>query len=296
MDVFLSAAPAGASIPARVSRWLLCAAVPFSAAVAADAGDVGLDCVITPSAQVAVASAAPGLIERVHVDRSDRVERGTVLAELEAGVERAAVDLAREWSSFDTEIKLEGVTLANEQRKRKRMEDLYKRRQVSREDKDDADTRLRASRLRLQEATERRRLRTLEARQAEAALARRTIRSPVNGVVVERLRQEGEYVEDDAIVRVARLDPLFVETIVPMRHFGKVAVGASAEVHPEAPASGPVAATVLKVDALGDPASGTFGVRLLLPNADDAVPAGLKCRVRIDGLVLDDAPPAAPRS
>lgn len=37
---------------------------------------------------------------------------------------------------------------------------------------------------------------------------------------------------------------------------------------------------VTVVDRVVDAASGTFGVRLALPNADYRLPAGLKCKVR----------------
>jgi multidrug efflux pump subunit AcrA (membrane-fusion protein) len=37
---------------------------------------------------------------------------------------------------------------------------------------------------------------------------------------------------------------------------------------------------VIVVDPVVDAASGTFGVRLELPNPEHAIPAGLKCRVR----------------
>lgn len=38
---------------------------------------------------------------------------------------------------------------------------------------------------------------------------------------------------------------------------------------------------------MGDVASGTFGVRLSLPNADYAIPAGVKCRLQF---ALEDEP------
>jgi multidrug efflux pump subunit AcrA (membrane-fusion protein) len=52
---------------------------------------------------------------------------------------------------------------------------------------------------------------------------------------------------------------------------------------PEAPVGGRHAATVAVVDRVVDAASGTFGIRLLLPNPDLALPAGLRCRVRFEG-------------
>ena len=49
---------------------------------------------------------------------------------------------------------------------------------------------------------------------------------------------------------------------------------------PEAPLTGEYTAKVTVVDRVVDAASGTFGVRLELPNHDLKLPAGLKCSVR----------------
>ena len=57
-------------------------------------------------------------------------------------------------------------------------------------------------------------------------------------------------------------------------------VGMIGVVMPEAPVGGSYSATVTVVDRVVDAASGTFGVRLELPNTDHALAAGLKCRVR----------------
>ena len=62
--------------------------------------------------------------------------------------------------------------------------------------------------------------------------------------------------------------------------FGKVTVGMRAHVMPEAPVNGVHTAKVTIVDRVIDAASGTFGVRLALPNPDYRLPAGLKCKVR----------------
>ena len=45
----------------------------------------------------------------------------------------------------------------------------------------------------------------------------------------------------------------------------------------------PHQATVDLVDPMGDAGSGTFGVRLSLPNPERDIPAGLKCRVELSG-------------
>jgi hypothetical protein len=53
----------------------------------------------------------------------------------------------------------------------------------------------------------------------------------------------------------------------------------NAEVKPESPPGGVYTAVVKIVDTVIDAASGTFGVRLELPNPDYHIPAGLKCQV-----------------
>jgi multidrug efflux pump subunit AcrA (membrane-fusion protein) len=58
--------------------------------------------------------------------------------------------------------------------------------------------------------------------------------------------------------------------------------GAKATVRPEAP-SGKFVATVTTVDSMIDAASGTFGVRLELPNPGLRIPAGAKCKIAFGG-------------
>ena len=80
-------------------------------------------------------------------------------------------------------------------------------------------------------------------------------------------------------MKLAQLDPLRVEVFAPVTLLGKITVGMEAQVFPEKPVGGTYKATVTVADKVVDAASGTFGVRLELPNKDYVVPAGLKCRV-----------------
>jgi membrane fusion protein, multidrug efflux system len=71
-----------------------------------------------------------------------------------------------------------------------------------------------------------------------------------------------------------------VELILPVREFGRIKTGQRAWVIPEAPVGGKHEARVEIFDQMVDAASGTFGVRLTLPNPERKIPAGLKCRAR----------------
>ena len=75
-----------------------------------------------------------------------------------------------------------------------------------------------------------------------------------------------------------------------MRLFGSIKPGTQAEVFPELDDGASHQATVVLVDPMGDAASGTFGVRLSLPNPDNRIPAGLKCRIQLkdEGPVLSE--------
>jgi multidrug efflux pump subunit AcrA (membrane-fusion protein) len=146
---------------------------------------------------------------------------------------------------------------------------------------DEIETTKRLAEMTLVEATDNRRLAELELRRATAELARRTLHSPITGVVVERFLGPGEFAHDEQpVLKLAQLDPLRIEVFVPVALFGSITAGQQVEVAPQAPVNGTYIARVTVVDRVVDAASGLFGVRLELPNRDHRLPAGLKCKVR----------------
>ena len=76
-----------------------------------------------------------------------------------------------------------------------------------------------------------------------------------------------------------RSEPLRVEVFVATSYYGQILSGSKAQIRPEDPIKGTYTATVTVVDHVMDAASGTFGVRLALPNPDLKLPAGIRCKV-----------------
>ena len=113
-------------------------------------------------------------------------------------------------------------------------------------------------------------------------LALRTIRSTINGVVVERLGAPGEYVGEEPFITVAQINPLIVELVIPDEYMGAIKVGDTAEVNVQIPIVSQFSAKVVIVDQVIDAASSTFGVRLELSNPKSKLPAGIKCQVIFD--------------
>lgn len=238
----------------------------------------GLHCIVMPSAVVDVSSGTDGRVEGIYVERGDAVREGQIVAELDSGVERANLALAQVRAELDTEIHLRRTRLAFDERKRKRSEALRVRQVVSAFDQDEADTDAELAAWQLHQARDKKRLAKMEHARAKEVVLRRMVRTPIEGVVVERFKSAGEYVAEEPILRVARLDPLWVEVVAPVALHGGIHKGMDAEVFVETEADIPREARVLVVDPMGDAASGTFRVRLQLPNPGLKLLGGIKCQ------------------
>ena len=241
------------------------------------------DCLIEARQQVDIRSPVEAVIESVQVQRGDLVRKGQVIATLESGPERASLELARSRATMQGELRAAEARVDLAQKKMFRAEELYKQNFVSVNARDEAEAEYRFSTEQLRQARENQKLAELEVQRSTEVLAMRTIKSPFSGVVVEVLQKPGEFSSTnlkDPIVKLAEVDPLYVEVILPVALYGKIRVGAQAVVFPEQPVGGRYPATVKVVDRVIDAASGTFGVRLELPNRNREIPAGARCRVR----------------
>lgn len=217
-----------------------------------DKNTISDSCLLTPSSDIQVASPVVGVIKSVRVKRGDRVKENQILVKLHSEVEKAT-------------LKLNEAQAAYGKRTIKRNIDLYKRKLISEQEKDDIIIN--------------NKLYSFEMAQTKELLAQKTIRSPITGVVVETFLDKGEYVGEDPIMQVVALDPLYVEVVLPASMFGSVKKGDVAKVTLDKPLDSSHNAKVVIADPVLDAASGTFGVRLELPNPNYSLPSGLKCRV-----------------
>ncbi len=252
-----------------------------------------LDCVIEPSEVVNIGSAVPGVIEALHFDRGDLVSAGQTVAQLESGVERAAVELARVRAAQETDIDLRRENAEFFQRNQSRSETLLRQAAISEQQMDELETEARLARLQIRQEKDKQTLARLEYKRAIEALDRRTIKSPIDGVITDRYRSAGEYVEDQPVLRVAQLHPLHVEALAPVGLLGLIVEGMQAQITPSVPNQPARTATVERVDRVADAASGTFGVRLKLANEDHSIVSGVRCEAVFSG-VANNTPAAAP--
>lgn len=251
---------------------------------------VELDGIIEPFVIIDIGTPVDGVVQDVMVERSNIVKAGQLLLQLDSSVEKALVNKARSRAGNYGEIEMQKEKLAFAERAHDRIDDLYTKKAISNQKKDEAYTEVTVARQRLQKAEEEQQLAEMELKQAQALLAQRSIKSPISGIVLDRYISQGEFVDSQPLLRIAQIDPLRVEVIVPSHMFGKIKPGMKAAVLPELQEFGSQTATVTIVDRVIDAASNSFAVRLEIPNPDYTIPSGLKCSVRF---VPDVAPALA---
>lgn len=241
-----------------------------------------LDCMVKPEMYVELSSPVDGVLESLTVANGDAITKGQVLAKLEASVDIAKVNLARQETMNDYVIESKKVELDFTERNKKRYQDMYVKESIAYYEEDRAKTDAALARLAVEKSIADKKTAQLQLQLALAQLEQKTIKSPINGIIVDRYVMPGESVNGRSIMKLAQINPLRVELIAPAEMFGQITKGLTAEIQPEKPANKTYKATVTSVDQLIDPASGTFTVRMALPNPDDKIIAGVNCTAKFN--------------
>lgn len=239
----------------------------------------GVGCLVEPDRVADVGAQTPGVLDRLMVERGDTVRGGQVLARLSAQVERASVSVAETRAQAEAEYRqaLAASELAHSKLERARH--LLKQEFISSQALDQAVAEARMAEQRVAQAKEAQRVARKEYQLSTAQLGQKDIRSPFDGIVIERYLTEGEHIERQPVVRVARINPLRIEAIVPVTQYGQIAAGQWVKIKTDLAHLKELTAKVVLVDKVVDPASNSFRVRMSLSNPDNSIPAGLRCRV-----------------
>jgi RND family efflux transporter MFP subunit len=252
------------------------------------AGAGGFDCLIEASQTVEIRSSVDGVIAAVQVQRGDLIRKGQVLVELISVAERLAVESARYRSTMEGQVSAARNRLDYANKKLARADLLQQQNFNSKQAREDAETEQLLAESELRAAIENRELAKIEHRRAVEQLSLRTMTSPFNGVVVDRMLNPGDLAESGSgrkpVLKVAQIDPLRVDIVLPAGLFERVKPGMPATVVLQSGGSGRYNAQVKLVDKLIDAASSTFVARIELPNPNHSIPGGVRCMAEIEGL------------
>lgn len=240
------------------------------------------DCLIEPSKVVRVNSGVEGVVDAILVDRGDSVARGQIVARLKADVDHASAAAAQARAANSHAVRAAEARAAYLNSVSERSEGI--RAHLARDKVEEARANANAAAEERRAAAQDQRVAQLEYVRAQRILTEKTVYSPVNGIVTERAMSAGEYRGPSAshILTIAQINPLNVEVFAPIAQLGAVSVGDMVAIFPEEPVGGKYMAQVKVIDRVFDAASGTFGMRLELPNPGNKLPAGLRCRLEIN--------------
>jgi membrane fusion protein (multidrug efflux system) len=239
--------------------------------------------IIRPFQVAQLGMAVEGRLREVLVDRGDKVEAGQVLASLDLSVEETAMRAVEARAEQEGPLRSAEARFEFNRTRLEHSEPLFQKGVISQEGIDEMRTSKVLAELAVLQAREELRIAAIEYERARAIVERGTLRSPFRGVVTDRFLSPGEMVQGSPqppVLRIAQIDPLLVEVILPSDELGRHRVGEEAAVFPMGTGGGPYAARIRTIDPVVDAGSDTFGIRLELPNPRGEITAGLRCRVR----------------
>lgn len=235
-------------------------------------------CLIEPHEVVALSPPVAGILEAIPVDRGDVVQAGQTLARLDTALDDLRVKMAQERAATPYTVAANEARYKFLSSRAERLRDLSTRSIVSQTEFEEAESEAEAARQDLEAARFEKQFAEIEAQEAATIRDQKILKSPSDGIILERRASVGEYQDGtEPILMLTRLDPLRVEAFVPIALYPSLSVGDAVVVEPEAPIGGKYDAKIAVIDRVFDAGTGTVGVRVDLPNPDLALPAGLRC-------------------
>ena len=210
---------------------------------------------LVPVQGVTVSAEVGGRVTRIGFDSGAAVEAGDVLLQMDTASEEAQL------ASAEASAALAEADL-------KRLQALDARELASKDAVDAAEARAKETRA--------------QVGNMRALIAKKTVRAPFGGRLGLRLVNLGEVLrEDDPIVSLQTLDPIYVDFSIPQQQLGRLRQGmtvrVSADVAPDETFAGAIIAVNPEVDAT----TRSVRVRAQVANPGEQLHAGMFARVEV---------------
>ncbi|MBC7966835.1 MAG: efflux RND transporter periplasmic adaptor subunit [Fuerstia sp.] len=226
---------------------------------------------------VNVASPEAGTIQEVLVRQGQTVKKGDPLIQMDQETLLPALALAQAKAEARAKLEAAKIELQVKQRRLENFNRLGKENSSSEEMlRATADVEL--AKTSVMAAEEEIRQNVLDAKRIEAQLARRTIRSPINGVVTRIHHHDGEFITtaEPQLVTVADLSQLRIVFHPTSREAEELAATTSTSIRLER-GNEIVPTTIDFISPVTSADSGTVRVELLLENPDGKYRSGIRC-------------------
>jgi RND family efflux transporter MFP subunit len=229
--------------------------------------------------QSMIGTKIPGRVERMYVQEGMKVKKGDTLAVIEHNDMKAML-ASRQAQLQRSEAELEEARadLWEKEREEYRVTRLRTQKSVTQEDYEKAVAGLKRAKAKVAALGASIKLTQANIQEIEATIATMSLYAPFDGTVVEKQGEEGEIITPNAmssslgrtaVVTVANLEKMDVETDISENLLARVALGQPAEVSVSAIPSKRYRGRLRQVIPMGDRTRGTVKVKVEILDPDD---------------------------
>lgn len=243
-----------------------------------------------PYRTVEVAAPEMGIVTAIQFRVGDRIRQGQVIATLDDDIHVLLVESAEarkaargRLASAQAEEQLRATRLA-------KLEKVLAKGHGRKEEVERAKADLEIAASNVIVAKDDILLRTLEHRKLLKDLERRQVRSPIDGFVVENLKEVGEFVapNDPRIMKIVQLDPLMAKFSLRRSRAEQMQLGQTVKVS-FANLPKPVEGIVEEISPVIDAESGTIRVKIRVNNEAGKLRSGQRCLLQMADFMEDQA-------
>ncbi len=232
-----------------------------------------------PYKRVDVPAAEIGILAAILVSEGDEVYPTQLLAQLDDSVLKASLEMAK--SAKDAEGSRLGATLELQSRQKQlaSYKELRERGNASVRELDRSETDYQQAKSRLQSINEELEVRRLEYERVRAQIKQRRIESPISGVVISIVKDQGEFVSptDPVVMQVVQLDNLKAVFSIPIEVASTFTMDQQVALNIGNPAT-PATGVVEFVSPVADAESGSVRIKIRIPNRDRKIQSGVVVR------------------
>ena len=236
-----------------------------------------------PFTQSDVAAAEAGVVTRILVSEGEQVEVGQVLAELDLDVLRQSKRMAELRANSTAKLRAAQAICDMRSKQKENFEALIRDGHANASELDQISAQLEAALAEFEIAREDTEKNKIELAQIEAQLERRTIRSPIDGVITKLHKRLGEFlaVSDPRFATVVQLDRLKVSFYLDELSLARLKAGQPQRLE-VGRHSQPVTGEVIFVSPIIYSDSGTGRLEVAFDNTAQLIPSGVACKLMLD--------------
>lgn len=236
-----------------------------------------------PYRTINVGSDETGTLENVLIQEGQKVQAGDPLVELNSDVHYALLAIAEH--NMQSGGRLDAAVAEQELQtmRLKKLQSLLLEGHARQEEVDRTLSALQVATANVRTAQEEQITRRLEYEKIKAQIARRTIRSPISGLITTLHKDKGEFVapNNPDVLTIVQVDTLLARLTVPSQEASQIRINQPAQV--VFLGSGQETTGVVEfISHVTDAESGTVLVKVRIENPDEQFRSGDRCRITIE--------------